>query len=55
MKRVNKSIHYILSNKVTEKVQLIEHKDEKILCNHCLRTLTNGVRCMGICVADNDY
>ena len=28
---------------------------EKILCNHCKRTATNGIRCMGICVADNDY
>lgn len=28
---------------------------EPILCNHCLRTVSNGIRCMGICVADNDY
>ena len=28
---------------------------EKILCNHCKRTKSNGVRCLGICVADNDY
>ena len=26
-----------------------------ILCNHCKRTATNGVRCLGMCVADNDY
>jgi hypothetical protein len=26
-----------------------------ILCNHCKRTASNGVRCLGICVADNDY
>ena len=34
-----------------------ESKDqqEKILCNHCRRTLSNGIRCLGICVADNDY
>jgi len=31
------------------------NKDEPILCNHCLRTASNGIRCMGICVADNDY
>ena len=30
-------------------------KDDPILCNHCLRTASNGIRCMGICVADNDY
>ena len=29
--------------------------DDPILCNHCLRTVSNGIRCMGICVADNDY
>ena len=28
---------------------------EKILCNHCKRTATNGIRCLGMCVADNDY
>ena len=27
----------------------------KILCNHCKRTATNGIRCLGMCVADNDY
>ena len=28
---------------------------ELILCNHCKRTASNGVRCLGMCVADNDY
>ncbi|NEO82958.1 MAG: hypothetical protein F6J87_01665 [Spirulina sp. SIO3F2] len=28
---------------------------EKILCQHCLRTATNGIKCKGICVADDDY
>tara|TARA_Y100001968_G_scaffold283648_1_gene282444 strand:- start:351 stop:530 length:180 start_codon:yes stop_codon:yes gene_type:complete len=28
---------------------------EKVLCNHCGRTSSNGIRCQGICVADNDY
>ncbi len=34
-----------------------ENKDqqEKVLCNHCGRTSSNGIRCLGICVADNDY
>ena len=31
------------------------HKSEKVLCNHCGRTSNNGIRCLGICVADNDY
>ena len=33
----------------------ISNNDERILCNHCFRTTSNGIRCMGICVADNDY
>lgn len=28
---------------------------EKILCPHCQRTATNGIKCKGLCVADNDY
>ncbi len=31
------------------------NKLEKVLCNHCGRTASNGIRCMGICVSDNDY
>jgi hypothetical protein len=32
------------------------HSDaEKVLCQHCKRTATNGIRCLGMCVADNDY
>ncbi len=36
------------------KINLSSKKDT-ILCNHCRRTASNGVRCLGICVADNDY
>jgi len=28
---------------------------EVILCDHCKRTSSNGIRCLGMCVADNDY
>ncbi|HEY9825588.1 MAG TPA: hypothetical protein V6D19_09080 [Stenomitos sp.] len=28
---------------------------EKVLCQHCLRTATNGIKCKGLCVADSDY
>ena len=31
------------------------NKLEKVLCNHCGRTISNGIRCLGICVADNEY
>lgn len=29
--------------------------EEKILCFHCLRTASNGIKCKGMCVADSDY
>ncbi len=29
--------------------------NQAILCQHCRRTKTNGIRCLGICVADSDY
>ena len=32
-----------------------ETEKEEVLCPHCLRTATNGIKCKGICVADNDY
>jgi len=32
-----------------------QDQQEKVLCNHCGRTSSNGIRCLGICVADNDY
>ena len=36
------------------KINLPSEKDP-ILCNHCKRTASNGVRCLGMCVADYDY
>ena len=36
------------------KINLTSENDP-ILCNHCKRTASNGVRCLGMCVADNDY
>ena len=36
------------------KINLSSEKDS-IFCNHCKRTASNGVRCLGMCVADNDY
>ena len=55
MKKGDKSINHFFSNKVKEQVEILEQKKEKVLCNHCMRTSSNGIRCMGICVADNDY
>ena len=39
----------------TKKESRVALDKEKILCNHCKRTSSNGIRCLGICVADNDY
>ena len=55
MKISDKSTNYFFPNKAIQKIEIIKQKEEKILCNHCLRTASNGIRCMGICVADNDY
>ena len=41
-------------NQNNSKVNLTSDKDP-ILCNHCKRTASNGIRCLGMCVADNDY
>lgn len=29
--------------------------NDPILCDHCKRTATNGIKCKGMCVADSDY
>ena len=43
-----------LKDQNNSKINLSSKKDP-ILCNHCKRTASNGVRCLGMCVADNDY
>ena len=43
-----------LKDQNNSKINLPTNK-ETILCNHCKRTASNGVRCLGMCVADNDY
>ena len=43
------------SNQESQKDNLGDNKIEKVLCNHCGRTASNGIRCLGICVADNEY
>jgi hypothetical protein len=42
----------ISSNKIHSQVS---SSKDSILCNHCKRTASNGIRCLGICVADSDY
>ena len=59
MDKLNKFQDSCLKKKQSseEKYKDNESKDqqEKILCNHCGRSSSNGIRCLGICVADNDY
>ena len=43
-----------VKNQKNSKINISLEKDP-ILCNHCKRTAANGVRCLGMCVADNDY
>ena len=43
-----------LKNQINSRINL-PSKEDPILCNHCKRTASNGVRCLGMCVADNDY
>ncbi len=39
----------------TKNQSRVSLEKDKILCNHCKRTASNGIRCLGICVADNEY
>ena len=43
-----------LNDHNNSKINLNSKKDP-ILCNHCKRTASNCIRCLGMCVADNDY
>ena len=43
------------SEQEIQKDNIGDNKIEKVLCNHCGRTASNGIRCLGICVADNEY
>ena len=42
-------------NYIDNETKVSKDQKEKVLCNHCGRTSGNGIRCQGICVADNDY
>ena len=43
-----------LKDQNNSEINFSSNKDP-ILCNHCKRTVSNGIRCLGMCVADNDY
>ena len=43
-----------LKDQNNSKIKFPSRRDP-ILCDHCKRTASNGLRCLGMCVADNDY
>ena len=46
----------LVTFKKSKKLKIIlNSKQDPILCNHCKRTANNGIRCLGKCVADNNY
>ena len=46
----------LINNKTKKRIEPRPNLDkEKILCKHCKRTASNGIRCLGICVSDNEY
>ena len=58
------NLRMALSNSTQELISLKDQNNSKInldsskdliLCKHCKRTASNGIRCLGMCVADNDY
>ena len=49
------NLNFINDKNKEKKASHILLKQEAILCNHCKRTSSNGIRCLGICVADSDY
>ena len=49
------STQELISLKIDNKKINLSAEKDPILCNYCKRTASNGVRCLGMCVADNDY
>ena len=46
----------IISDQTNSDSDLCEKLDEdRVLCLYCGRTFKNSIRCLGMCVADNDY
>ena len=52
--KVYETNHDLIIDK-TKNNSYVSLEKDKILCNHCKRTASNGIRCLGICVADSDY
>ena len=55
MNKLNSFKDYFLKKNESNEENNDSNNTEKVLCNHCGRTKSNGIRCLGICVADNEY
>ena len=55
MALIDSTQELISFNKKNNSKNNLPSEKDPILCNHCKRTASNGVRCLGMCVADNDY
>ena len=55
MKVYESEIDFIKDKTTKSNESNVSFDKEKVLCNHCKRTASNGIRCLGICVADSDY
>ncbi len=53
----NKLVDYFVEQKDKNTLDVFHDVKEKvsILCLHCKRTKTNGISCIGACVADHEY
>ena len=55
MEICNSKEELISSKPLTEMKNQSHANNDIVLCEHCKRTSSNGIRCIGMCVADNDY
>ena len=55
MEVFNSNQDLISSESQNKKKSNFSFNNDSVLCNHCKRTANNGIRCLGMCVADNDY
>ncbi len=55
MEVCNHSKNLVVSQAKTKIESKTSSEKENVLCNYCKRTSTNGLRCLGMCVADSEY
>ena len=44
-----------MPSQITSNEPISTDSEERVLCQHCRRTASNGIRCLGMCVADSEY